>query len=597
MDKVMKAFVSFSIIIVLLISPIAKFVRADDDELTEEQKNAIAYLNYLCYISQDIHDAAHNRVYLEDIYDKLINNTKPEKIDDETQGELASLLDVIQKHQMIDVMRERLKYINELNQSEAIRDALPDPRSVTNKILSSDNYVDLAISVAYLALDSWGGYKNSVSESEREFFEANATLDDEEAEELHERRKSIFMYMINMCKENEIKTSLSEDQIKDFVSIKNETNVTRRIRQLESKRKIYRTFGSYWLLLAESYFEDSEYQKCVDSIEEYRNLNIDIFKFDYDYANVLPKAMAAMKCLCEVGKVTKEEYEQYVLTGCIEIENNTEVEDWALRYFIAQIYVDLYNLTEDESYLYTSYKLCSDTISFLVKEQRKQNDIYLKEIEEIETPKNATKEVKDECKRYNKQLKQNRKTELPPVYEPLLLHCDLMFVVEKKINIDDDERSKMNRILHVNGTPLFLTETLDGLYWFDGKGKTPNINDMVIEYDEDTITMPASCLAQGYKLSVSVSANGKITTFDDWTVDEVDRDKEGDLTTFVAELSSDKADDFDWEGGEIVTITIQPNRLVEDKTYTVKFEAVNTKDHWYKYLKVWESTIVFERKT
>ncbi|SCW69332.1 hypothetical protein SAMN02910456_02634 [Ruminococcaceae bacterium YRB3002] len=600
MKRIVNSVVSVLVLITILLFPISNSVRAiqsqsgDSNESTEEQENAIAFLNYLCYISQDISDSTDNRLYLEDIYSKLINNTKPQNVDDRTKAQILDLLDVVERHRMIDVKRERLKYINEQNQSQAIKNAIPDPSTVLNVVLSSEDYYMLAFAVGSMALDSWKGYKDYISESEWEFFEANTMLDDEEAEEFHQRRRGMFSYMVDMCNTYSIDTSLNENQIQDFVSIKNEKNVTRRISQLESKKRIYESFGSYWLLLAESYYAEEEYQKCVDAISSYRSLNIGILRYDYDYANAMPKAMASMKKLYEDGVVSRAEYERYILTGCEDIENNIDVKDWSLRYFVAQSYVELFNISRNTQFIDKAYTLCSDTISFLVSEQKSLNEKYLNEVVEIDAPSNATKEEENEYKRYNKELKNNRKTELPPTYDPLLLFCDLLFAVSEKTDIDAKEKTRINRILHDNNEPLFLTKTLDGFYWFNDQGKTLNPDDMSIEYDDYTIEIPAAYLTQDSSIIVTVVSNGNTTIFDDWKIKKVNRGIEGEIDTFTAVYTSDNADSYKWEGGETISVVVQPHNSI-DKTLTFNYSVSKTKDAWYEYLKFWEDTYVFER--
>ena len=49
----------------------------------------------------------------------------------------------------------------------------------------------------------------------------------------------------------------------------------------------------------------------------------------------------------------------------------------------------------------------------------------------------AEKEYKAEQKRlkaYNKALKDTRETELPPLYEPLVLNCDLLFALADEMD-------------------------------------------------------------------------------------------------------------------------------------------------------------------
>ncbi len=50
-------------------------VLAEEKELTIEQKNAIAMLNYITVLTQEINSSKNSRVCMEDAYSTLINNT------------------------------------------------------------------------------------------------------------------------------------------------------------------------------------------------------------------------------------------------------------------------------------------------------------------------------------------------------------------------------------------------------------------------------------------------------------------------------------------------------------------------------------------
>ena len=56
---------------------------------------------------------------------------------------------------------------------------------------------------------------------------------------------------------------------------------------------MYSAYGNYWLVLAENYYENGDYQKCLDCIDEYENLNLSIFRSDYELAQTLPLIIVA----------------------------------------------------------------------------------------------------------------------------------------------------------------------------------------------------------------------------------------------------------------------------------------------------------------
>lgn len=56
--------------------------------LNEAQKNSIAMLNYLAVLSQEINDSKNSRMFLEEAYASLINNTNPGKVNELTEDQL-----------------------------------------------------------------------------------------------------------------------------------------------------------------------------------------------------------------------------------------------------------------------------------------------------------------------------------------------------------------------------------------------------------------------------------------------------------------------------------------------------------------------------
>ena len=75
--------------------------------------------------------------------------------------------------------------------------------------------------------------------------------------------------------------------------------------------------------------------------------------------------------------------------------------------------------------------------------------------------------------------------------------------------------------------------------------------------------------------------------FSDWSLDEVNREKEGDLYSFMAEYYSSNAKDYSWLPGSSIEIEVRPE-AGSDCTYSFVFKTEGTKNEWYDYLKVWE---------
>lgn len=98
-------------------------------------------------------------------------------------------------------------------------------------------------------------------------------------------------------------------------------------------------------------------------------------------------------------------------------------------------------------------------------------------------------------------LKENRKKEMPPVYEPLLLNCELLFALADKLNISESEQRNIEGILHLKGEPIFLTTALDSRYWFTPETQETPVE---IEYEGQNLKLPAFCLTENARITVTV---------------------------------------------------------------------------------------------
>ena len=533
------------------------------------QQNSIAILNYLTELTQEINASKGSRIYLEDVYSELINNTYPNAVDTMSQVQLESLLDTIESYRMIDVKRERLEYIYEQNQAQALREAIPNPLSILN-VIQSKNLLHSLTSIIYTAVDSVSSYNSYKQQAELQYLQDGWELDDEESETLHESRKEAFSYMLSMVRDNNLSgdLALNENSVEEFVSWKNNSNVVRRIAFLESNKSTYQAFGPYWLLLAESYYDNGDYDKCLTAISTYEKTTTRIYRKDYDYAKILPDVILAAKENYSVSK-----YVETARTYCKTILDNTDNSDWLLRYFVAETYLDLYALTNVKTYLNLAYDIAFDNVNYLLDEQKSLNDVYLADIAEKETPKDATDREKSEIKEYNNMLKETRKTELPPVSEALYVNCDLLFALADECDIDDAEKAKIENILYGDGADLFLTESLNSLYKFSESAVT-DAADLEAGYDKTTLKIPAVCVSDNAKIKVTVSGSDEITVIDDWTIQEVDRKDKNDLKSFEASYSSENAKEVKYNDGDKIIVEISPKEGSCAAGTTFEFKAV-----------------------
>lgn len=560
----------------------------EEDKLSDTQRNSISMLNYLTVLTKKINDSSNSRLYMENAYSSLLNNTYPNAVDSRTLVELTDLLDILESYRMINVKRERLDYIYEQNKAQALRAAIPSPLGLLSAAKSC-SIPQLVGSLAYMAVDAYSSYTAYTEAADLEYLQSGWELDDQENTTLHNSRSATFTYMMDMVREYNLPGDLTlyENAVDDFVSWQNNTNVIQRIQFFESNESIYSAFGPYWLTLAQSYYENGDYRKCLSAIDRYLNLDTRIFRKDYDYANTLPFAIAA------ASEVLKDsEYVEKASFYAEQILANCDQSEWSLRYLAAQTYIDLYGKTKDDGYLQKAYDIALNNVNCLVEEQREMNATYLSEIDKESIPEEAkekteeAKKLKKEIEDYNKQLEIERKTALPPVYEALQMNCDLLFALAEELNISDSERTKVDGILHENGENIFLVNTIDNKYRFENCVEETPVEEIELKYEEDEIVIPAMFVSEDFDIQVTLTTGGEETVVSDWKIKEVSREENAELDTFSAVFTSESADDYEYSADTNVVLQIMPSSVCEDIVYKFEYTTEMVKgfpDAWKTY--------------
>lgn len=555
----------------------------DEYGMTEQQRNSFSMLYYLAITAEEIRISKDNRLILDDIYTSLLNDINPGSIDETTQDHLKNLRDIIKSYINISVKRERLQYIYNQDKAATIRNAVPNPLAILS-VTNSFDWKKLVLSVAYTAVDSYNNYKSSNEAADQEFFMSGWELDDEETATIQKNRERAFDYMVDIVQEYDLdgKLTLNEKAIETFAEICAIESVQQKIRRLEAEEETYKLLGNYWLELADCYYETSKYDKCLACVDKYNELATGIYRKDYNYVQILPKAIVAAQ-----ETYQDEEYVEYVGGYAQDIMDNTTTEEWAIRYFVAQVYLDLYARTDNSDYLKNAYNIAYDNVAILLDEQVALNTTYLEDVKEItvEEPdyrfmtetekKEAQQEYKEEQKRvkaYNKALKEARETELPVLYEPLILNCELLFALADKIDISDSEKIEIEDILRTDYNGVFLSKVINSRYSFGSLKE-----EYGIDFSKDEIVIPVYLLNEGTRFVITVKDGGETTTIGDCTVTEVVR-KEKEFDSFIAYVSSDALKDYDWTTNTKVSVSIYNGDNYNPIIFN--FKVKEYKDNW-----------------
>lgn len=559
--------------------------KVEEERKLAEQRNSFSMMYYLAITAEEIRTSKDNRLVLEDIYTSLLNDINPGAVDEITQDHLQNLRDIIKSYLNISVKRERLQFIYNQEKAAAMRSAVPDPLAM----LSVSNALDwkqLALSVAYTAVDSYNNYKSASESADLAFIMSGWELDDEERAAVMKNRDRAFDYMVDMVQEYNLDglKTLNEKSIEKFAEICATENASERIKLLIAESETYDLLGNYWLQLADAYFETAQYTKCLEAVDTYNSLATGIYRQDYNYLKVLPKAIVAAQ-----QTYSGEEYIEIVDEFADSIIENTSTDDWSMRYFAAQVYLDLYSKTNDKAYLEETYKIASENVTVLLKNQRSINNTYLNDIAEqkVEEPdyrymtekekEDKEKEYKEEKKRvkeYNKALKEERKTELPSLYEPLVLNCELLFALSEQMDISESEKVEIENILETDKNGIFMVDPINDAYSF-----TNDENKYSIEISKKELVIPVNLMTKEAKVTVTVSEKGKSQTFDDLVVTKVERDGET-VDEFKAYVSSKQLKKYDWTADSKIDITITYSDAC-DKSINFKYVVKNFEKHWY----------------
>ena len=546
----------------------------ENENLTTPQRNDINMLNYITVLTQEINVSKSSRIYLDSVQSSLLNNLNLNAIDSKTQSQINNLWKTIDGYRMISVKRERLEYIYEQNKAQALREAIPNPVGLLSAVQSGDK-LSLALSVLYMAVDSVASYESSFSKADLDYLKDNWELDNEETDELSSSQLNLLNYMINVVRDNALPNdcALKPEEVEAFVEWANKENLTRRISWFEEHEETYSEFRTYWTELAKTYYQYKNYEKCLEAVKKFEEVATPIFDYDTDYAETLLTAILSAKEI-----MSQAEYVEYA-ERCVELLlANCPEKEWGLRYFAAQIYIDLCANTGDSSYLKNAFDIAKNNVNVLMDEQVALNSEYLNEVQKLTAAKDATKREKKEIDEYNALIKEKRKTELPPVSEAFYLNCELLFALVEELDIPQHEKDDIDAILHENGTSIFLTEALDNRFWADESIPEIDSDDILVSFDGSQLTVPANCLTEKFEIQVTISDD---ITIDDWEVKEVHRPKGSkECSEFMVTLTSEEGKQHTYSAGEKITVTVIPSSNMSDNTIDFNFQVNSKKTLW-----------------
>lgn len=557
-----------------VISSAALRLNAEDNDAM--MHDTASLLNDLNVFSGTLRVSETGREDLEAFYEILSEDIDVHAFDSTVQSGLESLKVQMEQYRFLPGKRDRLKYISDQNQAYTMRREIEDPLGIISpaqtmelrQIADSAFLMDEDYTEFWVSSQSAGQYLADGMNLEDEETEAICALIDEIISEASAVIDSASPYL------------LSREDAYRLAEALNSSDASAKLQFLKDSQETYQEYGGYWLAMAESCYEAKDYDGCLDAIETYEKKQPGIYKSDLRFLNVLPfAAVSAQKTVSSSTRLI-DLIDHYLYM----IKENASQDDWALRYFAAQAYLFISrkviaNPAVKQKYLDTAWSLIRSGTEPLVQKQKEDNRIYLSAAALMETPQDADSLMKLKIKEYNAFLKDERVAALPPVSQPLMLYCDLLFGLCDILDVSSDEVQKISSLLHENGEPLFLNEPLDGIYHPDQK---QGFGQKTVTFDKKNITVPADLLAQDFRISAEIDDGENVTVFDDFAIRLVSRETENDIRTFTAILSSEEIRKFRYRENMMITITLLPSEgMAQFSPETVKFRTVKKKVFWF----------------
>ena len=170
--------------------------------------------------------------------------------------------------------------------------------------------------------------------------------------------------------------------------------------------------------------------------------------------------------------------------------------------------------------------------------------------------------------------------------------------------------------MHKDGRSIFLVDALADKYQFPSNDDVTITGNDLVQFNGKELVLPASWLSESFKVTADISGivpstidssllsntvqvigegENAMLSVSDWVVTKVERKTEGELSTFVATLSSKAASKISFAEGNLVKIAITPHADYLPDCYKLSYRVINAKPNWYDHAAFWNSNVGFER--
>ena len=312
----------------------------------------------------------NNRVVIEELHFQDLLPT----MNKYTRDYYATFNNQLSALQLVEVQRDRLNYLYEMNQENLIHSLMPNAVSVATVAFSTRNILSSIIAIAGTALSSISSYASQEDLIELEYIQQNWDLDDQEKMALDALASELYLYKCDIGSSLGIgrEQALSSSDLKDFVDACNESSPATRYSRLSRLESRLNTLPDYWREMAKAAYELERYAECLSYLEKYEEYYVPIFFHDNDHASAM-----MIKAFCIMETYEGDDKVHVLNSIADEILENIQDSDWIRYIFCAELFDDLYVQFGDIEYLQKAYDCYISVLYSKIKEFNKNTSDYV----------------------------------------------------------------------------------------------------------------------------------------------------------------------------------------------------------------------------
>ncbi len=463
-----------SLLLIVVFSLLCSFLFAA--ELSETDRKKVYLMNEYTFYTTLVRKTA-NRLVLTNVYDHLNNAYSSKEIDEKFGEKLESMMDVITNLEINSLKRDRLEVIFDLQKSQAIASAIPNPGAVlgtfvtgsmgaasiaagaatgnpamvrtgTNMVISS------VVSTVNIAASSITQYQAAKNANLISYLNDCWDLEYDEMRLVNKLNTDMFNQQNTLAHELSLedKYVIKAGDMEAFVDkVQNSQNVAEKLHFLETHYLVYSEFPLYWLELANAYCEYEKYDKCYDTMKKY-------YELFSDYSSIFDKGkniregqvlVSVVYALLNINSDNPMQCKNEVLNALKRIEECTKDGDWLQKYFCAIVYM-MYAEKGDDLYA-KAMELFRNNAIELASKQDKLNQAYINDLKiaSVSEKQSLTKAQREDLEQSEKEAKERRKTELPSFDSAFLENLKAYIALADKRTILEDDilRDNVQRAL------------------------------------------------------------------------------------------------------------------------------------------------------